>query len=106
MRPRIFRSKTEMRAKSVRKTASSAAMLMRAEMICITQSDAPARGESKCCFARTKIWSITSVIVDEESGRTFFYQERTINSKGCDVFDAFLLWQQCPSAAVLLWFIA
>src|SRR6266446_5777993 len=77
MRPRIFRSRTEMRAKSVRNTASTAAMLVRAETICITQSGAPARGESKCCFARTKIWSITSVTADEESGRTFFNQERT-----------------------------
>ena len=53
--PRIFRSSTDMSAKSVRNTASSATMLIRLEAIWMTQSGAPASQESSHCFPCTKI---------------------------------------------------
>jgi hypothetical protein len=50
-----FRSRTEMRAKRVRKTPRTALMLRRLEAIHCTQTGVPPRNERIHCFAITKI---------------------------------------------------
>src|SRR5204863_9019776 len=77
MRPRIFRSSTEIAAKSVRKTPSKAAMLIRLETIAFSQSGRPESRDKIQCFALIKIWSSESLKVDEEKGGWLFNQERT-----------------------------
>src|SRR5207248_11318408 len=77
MRPRIFRSRTEIAAKRVRKTPSKAPMLMRLEMMGAAQSGRPESRDKIQCFALIKIWSSESLKSMKKSGGRLFNQGRS-----------------------------
>jgi len=66
MRPKIFRSRTEMRAKMVRKTPSNALILIRIDTMVVTQSGVPESNDRIHCFALTKIWSSDWLTLEKE----------------------------------------
>src|SRR3954471_18242909 len=75
MRPRILRSRTEIRANNAGNTISSAVMLISADTLCASHAGAPDRCASKSSFARSKIGSSPSPgIPDEESDGAIFKQ--------------------------------